>query len=266
MSYSWRLTMKHIILISIYLIFYSSIYGLVGFGVSNTGTLDTVNPSVSIIAPNGGEEWYFGDTDNILWTASDTNLVLNSIYLWYSLDGGNDYISLAEAIFNNGNFVWQIPSIQSFNAIVRVKVNDSFGNYTQVISAAPFSITNPPPAPPEGVTIDVSNNWDAVITWEPVTHDVHNQPITPDGYIVLYNETPNQDTEYYYFLTVTTGLSFVHQGVVHFRDLRFYRVIAYKDYDGRMTDILNTFKSEKNPNTMLIDLLKAERENTGGVK
>lgn len=37
-------------------------------------TLDTVDPAITIIAPNGGEAWFIGDTNNITWTAEDTNL------------------------------------------------------------------------------------------------------------------------------------------------------------------------------------------------
>lgn len=48
---------------------------------SDPFTLETVDPAVTVIAPNGGEVWYIGDTNDILWTAEDTNLTPNTICL-----------------------------------------------------------------------------------------------------------------------------------------------------------------------------------------
>ena len=48
--------------------------------------------------------------------------------------------------------------------------------------------------------MDISNGVDAVIGWQPVTQTIYGGPIVPDGYIVLYNETPYEDDDnlYYY--------------------------------------------------------------------
>ncbi len=43
-------------------------------------TLDTVDPAITIIAPNGGEAWYIGDTNNITWTVEETNLTPNPLH------------------------------------------------------------------------------------------------------------------------------------------------------------------------------------------
>ncbi len=228
--------MKTVVLFCILLMFGSGLLALSGYGTSAPVFNDTVDPTLSIIAPNGGEAWYIGDTNDILWNAMDTNLIHNSVYLWYSLNGGTDYISLAEAIANSGSYAWEMPSVQSDNARVRIKVSDSFGNFAQGVSAGPFSIIYVPPAEPEGVTVDISNNVDAVITWQAVTQTIppYNTPITPDGYIVLYNETPYEDNQFYYFLAMTTGLSHTHPLVARFRDQMFYKVLAFKDYRGNL--------------------------------
>ncbi|HNQ43532.1 MAG TPA: Ser-Thr-rich GPI-anchored membrane family protein, partial [Candidatus Cloacimonadota bacterium] len=193
---------------------------------------------LSILSPNGGEAWYIGDTNDITWTASDTNLSPNSVYLWYSMNGGSSYTTLAEAIANSGSYPWEMPSTQSYNARVRIRVSDSFGNFSQKASASSFTITYVPPQAPTGVNVNTTNGIDAIITWQPVTQTISDTPITPDGYIVLYNESPYEDDQFYYFLAMTTGLSHTHPWVARFRNQMFYKVIAFKDYRGALANIL----------------------------
>jgi len=92
--------MKTAMLIGILFSLTTALLALSGYGTSAPVVNDTVDPSLSILSPNGGEAWYIGDTNDIIWTASDTNLSPNSVYLWYSLNGGTNYIPLAEAIAN----------------------------------------------------------------------------------------------------------------------------------------------------------------------
>ncbi len=251
--------MKTALLISLFLILVSELSGLTGYGTSAPGPNDTVDPSLTILAPNGGETWYIYDTNNITWTASDTNLSPNSIYLWYSMNGGTSYLPVASAIVDSGSYAWAMPSAQSYNAKMRIKVSDSFGNFMQKVSASPFSITYVPPAAPLGLNIDTSNGIDAVITWQPVTQTIYNTPITPDGYIVLYNESPYEfDEHFYYFLwDVTAGTSFTHGGVMRRRGEMFYRVIAYKDYNGRMADILSDARANPEDKISLAEIKQA---------
>lgn len=251
--------MKTAMLLCILFMFGSGLPALTGYGTTAPVINDTVNPSLSILSPNGGETWYIGDTNDIIWTASDTNLSPNSVYLWYSLNGGTNYTSLAEAIANGGSYPWELPSTQSYNAKVRIKVSDSFGNFTQIASASAFTISYVPPQEPTGVSVNTANGIDAVITWQPVTQTIYNTPITPDGYIVLYNESPYEHDEhfYYYLWDVTSGTSFTHGGVMRRRAEMFYRVVAYKDYDGRMAGILSAARANPETKLSLADIKQA---------
>ena len=208
-------------------------------------TLDTVIPALTLISPNGGEEWYLGDTNNILWIAADTNLIDDSVYLWYSLNNGADFLPLAEGLANTGSYAWLLPDQTTAQCRVKIRLADNYGNQSQKISAAAFAISYVPPAAPTNVNVDISNAVDAVITWDPVTQTIYGTPITPDGYIVLYNESPYENDEhFYYFLwNVTDGCSFVHPCVAQFRDRMYYLVVAYKDYDGRCAGILAEARS-----------------------
>ncbi len=256
------------LLTAVLLLCVTALFALSSNTNSDPFTLDTVDPAVTIIAPNGGEEWYIGDTNDILWTAEDTNLTPNTICLWYSLNGGGDYILIAENTVNSGTYAWQMPDTQSSNALVRIQALDDFGNQGEEASAGAFTITYVPPAPPENLNVDISNEVDAVITWDPVTQTIYGTPITPDGYIVLYNESPYEENDhFYYFLwNVTSGTSFTHPCVADFRDQMYYRVVAYKDYDGRLADILASAKANPAQKLTLEGIKALLQAEHGGAK
>jgi len=88
-----------------------------------------------------------------------------------------------------------------------------------------------PPKPPENVSVAIDTN-DAIISWDAVTETIFDTPIVPDGYIILYNETPYEDEQYYYYLGYTTSeLTYTHLGVALFRNQMFYKVIAFVNYE-----------------------------------
>ncbi|MCB5261972.1 MAG: hypothetical protein LHW64_05045 [Candidatus Cloacimonetes bacterium] len=259
--------MRKALLASLLCMLLTGALALSSYGTSVPMANDTVDPSLSILSPNGGEAWYIGDTKDILWEASDPNLLNNSVNLWYSLNSSTDYLPIAEMTDNDGTEPWLMPSTQSYNARVKTQVSDSFGNSSE-ISSAGFSITYVPPAEPTGLMVDISNNVDAVINWQAVTHTIppYNSDITPDGYIVLYNESPYEhDEHFFYFLTETNSLNYTHQRVACFRDQIFYRIVAYKDYDGRMENVLAEAKANAD-NKLSLAELKSLLHAEGAVK
>ncbi len=239
--------MKTVVLIGLLIFTVGSMFGLSSYTDTELFTLDTVAPTLDILSPIGGETWYLGDTHDITWTATDTNLNANSVYLWYSLNGGTEYISLTEAIANSGSYSWLLPATQSYNAKVRIRISDIFGNINQKNSSSSFSITYVPPAAPEGVNVNTSSGTNAVITWQPVTQTIppYNSSITPDGYIVLFNETPYEDDRLYYFLGRSFTNSYTHHDVAEFRSQMFYRVVAYKNYRGNDVSAVEQLSKDK---------------------
>lgn len=224
--------MKIVVLITM-LALIGSIFALSSYTDSGLISLDTVLPQLDLLSPDGGESWYIGDIRDIIWTASDPHLAANSVDLWYSLNGGSTYLPLSQSIANSGSYAWELPSIQSYNVRIRLGISDTFGNQSLVNSANPFSITYVPPAIPTAISVTSTNNIDALITWDAVTHTIppYNSPITPDGYIVLYNESPYEhDEHFYYFLGRSYTTSYTHHDVIEFRDQMFYKVLAYKNY------------------------------------
>jgi len=236
--------MRNIIFTALFVLGVGGVFALSSHTDGDLLTLDTVLPDVELISPAGGEEWYIGDTHAILWSASDFSLPSNPISLLYSGNNGSDYDPIASLIANTGSYAWPMPSTQSYNSRVRIVVVDGFGN--QSVETSPtFAITYVPPAAPDNVSVDISNSVHAVINWDAVSQTIYGTPITPDGYIVLYNESPYEyDEHFYYFLwNVTSGTTFTHPWVAQFRPQMYYRVVAYKDYDGRMAAILSNSRA-----------------------
>ncbi|MFA5509662.1 MAG: hypothetical protein WCY64_06670 [Candidatus Cloacimonadaceae bacterium] len=228
-------------------------------------TIDTALPEIDINSPTPGQVLYIGDTHDIEWIATDTNLEEDTIDILYSLNGGSTYIPFATSIFNSGMIVWEIPAQQSSSAKIRITALDSFGNQG-IKESANFTISYVPPAIPTGVNVDILENTHAQINWEAVTHTIepYNTPITPDGYIILYNESPyEEDEHFYYFLARSYGTSYTHQDVAEFRDQMFYRVLAYKNYRGEDNDALQLLiersKTQKIPWTEAKQILGGAR-------
>ncbi len=88
---------------------------------------DTEQPSVSLIAPNGGEEFAGNDVVEITWSASD-NVGVTSISILRSWDGGVTFPdSIASEEPNDGSFMWTIPDSTNGTSRVRVIAEDAAG-------------------------------------------------------------------------------------------------------------------------------------------
>lgn len=207
--------------------------------ISPEVTLDNQLPVVDLTAPDGGEQWYIGDTRDILWTASDSHFEETPVTLDFSSSGGSGYTNITTAA-NTGSHSWTVPTVVTENALVRIVVTDRFGNMTEDVSSSSFSIGYVPPQAPQGVQIDISGGVDAVVTWNPVTQNIYGNPITPDVYFVMFSETPEDDHAPFYFLGSTPDTTFTHPTVVQYRQNMFYDVIAWVDHDGRMPRVMET--------------------------
>jgi hypothetical protein len=100
----------------------------------------TISPqavrTIGMIAPNGGEQWIVGTTNEIKWTSTN----IDSVKLEYTLDGGADWNSIAEKVPSNGLYNWVVPNVafRSDNCLIRV--SDARLGTPSSSSAGPFSI------------------------------------------------------------------------------------------------------------------------------
>ncbi|NIO29505.1 MAG: S8 family serine peptidase [Candidatus Latescibacteria bacterium] len=92
--------------------------------VSCTGvTPDLSPPVVSVIYPNGGEQFEPGDSIFIEWSATDDQGV-DSISLYYSENAGVGYSLIAGGEPNSSPYLWIAPSIESDSCLVKVVAYD----------------------------------------------------------------------------------------------------------------------------------------------
>jgi Zn-dependent metalloprotease/PKD repeat protein len=99
------------------------------------GNCTAANNSLTLTAPNGGEIWQYGSTQNITWTTTGTVPTVN---IDYSIDGGATWNNIAANVSNTGNMAWEVPNASSSQAKMRVSAALNAG--LQDMSDATFTI------------------------------------------------------------------------------------------------------------------------------
>ena len=86
-------------------------------------TLNYYPGTITVISPNGGEEWPVGSLREILWSAQEyePNYLLK---LEYSLNKGKTYKIIVNETVNNGRFYWRVPE-GALSQEVLIKISDA---------------------------------------------------------------------------------------------------------------------------------------------
>jgi hypothetical protein len=94
----------------------------------------------TITSPNGGETLLGGSTLNITWSAVLVNRSVDSVNIHFSSDSGSTWNIVATNENNDGDYLWNVPSINTTKGLLRI-VNSSdslLGDTTDNV----FTITN----------------------------------------------------------------------------------------------------------------------------
>ncbi len=156
----------------------------------------TTPKTITVIQPNGGEEWMIGSSETIFWTSTGP---IANVKIEYSEDGGGTFPhTIIDITANDGNFTWNpIPDTPTEEGIVRVS---EVGNPTvNDVSDAVFSIVEEEKTitvvkPNGGESLEIDGTYD--IEWDS-TGDITNVKIeySTDGGGTYPNEitasTPN---------------------------------------------------------------------------
>lgn len=146
-------------------------------------------PSITVVSPNGGENWLIGETRQILWTSQ--NLVGN-VDILLSRDGGTSWETLFTNTPNDGVEAWVVTDPPTSNAKVRVRSSSNHSIYDN--SDGLFSI---------GFTLSLispngGENWNVgttqTITWSSPPYGTVKILISRDGGITwqtITTMTPN---------------------------------------------------------------------------
>lgn len=97
--------------------------------------------NIVVIAPNGGESWCLGSTQNITWTSS----FVQEVEISFSSDGGNSWLTLASNIpAQQGSWVWNIPNNLQAGSQYKIKISDVTDSTLFDESNGNFSLTSAP--------------------------------------------------------------------------------------------------------------------------
>ncbi len=132
---------------------------------NNFTILQQSSPTITVLSPNGGENWGIGSAATIRWSSTGT---IANVKIEYSTNAGVSYSEITSSTSNTGSYSWTVPN--SPTASARVRVSDVSNSSTiKDISNANFTIVNLTP-----VTITVGSpnggeNWEVgstkMITW-----------------------------------------------------------------------------------------------------
>jgi hypothetical protein len=123
-------------------------------------------PTVTVLAPNGGETLAGGSTYAITWTAEAAVVFqTNPITISYSTNSGSTWSSIVSGTANDASYSWTVPEINTATARVRVQAVDYWGKTGTDESDANFTIQTDADAP----SISIQVNGVAVRSNDPIS-------------------------------------------------------------------------------------------------
>ena len=162
------------------------------------------NPTLTLLSPNGGETWNYGEIATISWTGTNLPYYL---YLDYSIDGGANWSGLGSGYSDptGGSAEVYVPFLTSDNVLV--KIYDPY--YPELIfdiSDQPFSIYTPPVIvyyPYEGDAFYINSY--TYLSW--IASDVNtvNIDLSTDGGLTYNPVVQNLDATYGYYMWTISG-------------------------------------------------------------
>lgn len=111
-------------------------------------TTDVTAPSVSVLAPNGGETEIVGSSTSLDWTASD-DATVESVDVELSRNGlAGPWEPIATGVPNSGSVPWIVTAPVTTTALLRVTAHDNSANAGEDLSDAEWTIAAEPTAVP----------------------------------------------------------------------------------------------------------------------
>jgi hypothetical protein len=82
-------------------------------------TAPTPSPTgdITVLSPNGGENWLAGTSNTITWTSTVSDDVKIELY-----KGGSIFYTIANSISNNGSYLWTLPDTLPSGNDFKVKI------------------------------------------------------------------------------------------------------------------------------------------------
>lgn len=75
-----------------------------------------INSSLSLISPNGGENWESGSKQFIRWSSIN----VNNVIIEYSINNGTSWEQIVKSIPSTGSYEWIVPNLSSEQCKIRI--------------------------------------------------------------------------------------------------------------------------------------------------
>ncbi len=89
---------------------------------------------IQVTSPDKGHDWLWGEVQKITWLAPR----VRKVRIEYSVDNGKNWSSLAEATPNDGEYVWEVPALES--DAFRIRITDLDNPANSVVSQYPITV------------------------------------------------------------------------------------------------------------------------------
>ena len=129
-----------------------------------TTSVDARPPTVTLVAPNGGERLFTASSYTIQWTATD-DVGVTAIDVAVSADGGTSFAAVAGCTGLPGtaqSCTWASPGPATTQGRIRVTARDAAGQAGSATSVASFTVTSGTPS----ITLTAPNT---AVTWNIAT-------------------------------------------------------------------------------------------------
>ncbi|MFC2094548.1 choice-of-anchor D domain-containing protein [Bacteroidota bacterium] len=156
-----------------------------------------VLPTITVTAPNGGENWIVASSHNITW--SSTNV--GNVRIEYTTNNGTSWINIIASTPNDGSYSWTVPNTPATQCKVRISdvtittINDISNNIFTISTPVTPIIAVTSPNGGEDWFIGSTEN----ITWvSSEVNDVKLDYTTDDGvsWIEIISSTPASTGSY----------------------------------------------------------------------
>ena len=163
------------------------------------GTFSIIEPQpyVTVLTPNGGNQWILGRQYPVTWESDK----VGHVTIEYSHDGGETWIGIAQEIeAESGTYDWTVP--ETVSAQCRVRIADAANPDVADVSDAVFSII-PEPAEPTITLVfpagdeKLTAGEDSVVRWESTDVDsVHISLSIDNGesWTIIGDRVPSPDS------------------------------------------------------------------------
>ena len=106
-------------------------------------TVDTEQPKVKFLAPLKDTVLQDGENIRIEWIASDKNLALTPIAIFYTDGKSGTWQKITSAQPNTGHYQWQVPLAEYQNLKFKITARDRAGNIGEIISPDSYRVKLP---------------------------------------------------------------------------------------------------------------------------